>query len=68
MCVIDLDVIFRTPLRKRRLVERELRKCRSASARRILEGCLEKGIVRGDWRRVLVRKRIEKLAKKETKG
>ena len=62
---VDLDVILKTPFRARHRVERELRRCRTKTSRQVLDGFLREGLVRGDWRRALVRKRIRELTGQE---
>ncbi len=57
--------ILEPPLRERVRVERALRRLRPGNALPLT--CLiESGKVRGDWRRTLVRKRIEELLVMET--
>ncbi|HUU31486.1 MAG TPA: hypothetical protein VMY69_05235 [Phycisphaerae bacterium] len=62
---VDLiDEILKPPLRERERVEKALAQC-GPRAVLLLSGLLSAGLVRGDWRRVLVRKRIRELTGQE---
>ena len=60
MKIPDFDALLKTPFRDRAKVEAELACC-SRRMVLLLSGLLNAGLVRGDWRRVLVRNRIRQL-------